>query len=220
MRFTSLEEAAATAKNGDTIELTKNIDFTNKYKKDAGYVINLTAKTLDLCGHSITANNFSVVFDGSNYTIQNGSFICANNGSYALFIGDSENENVVVDNISCTGGINVFATKNVVIKETKFTASSGSDYYAVWADEGAEIIIEGGSYTSESVTGKSVFRTTEKNDSSILIKGGTTTVPNGVELAINNVKICGGVYNVDPSAFLVDGYIATESNGIWTVTKN
>lgn len=218
VRFTSLEEAAANAKNGDTIELTKNIDFTNKYKYGDNCVINLTAKTLDLCGHSITTNNFSVIFDGSNYTIQNGSFICANNDAYALFIGDSENENVVVDNVSCTGGINVYSTKNVVIKESKFTASSGIKYYAVWADEGAKIIIEGGSYTSESVKGKHVFNTADK-DASILIKGGTTTVPNGVELATGNVKICGGAYNVDPSAFLLNGYISTESNGIWTVTK-
>ena len=63
----------------------------------------------------------------------------------------------------------------------------------------------------------------------ILVKNGTFTVESGVAVAqavkaaddLNpRISIEGGSFSSDPSAYVKDGYTATESNGTWTVQKS
>ena len=37
-------------------------------------------------------------------------------------------------------------------------------------------------------------------------------------VAPGELEIRGGTYTVDPSAYLASGYVATENNGMWTVS--
>lgn len=143
-----------------TIHLNADMDLTGKG------VLNIGGRTLDLGGHTISANNFSLIFEGSDMTIKNGAFD-SNGGAYGLFIGDmGDSDHVVVEDVTMRGGINVFNATNVVLKNVSI---SGMDYYAVWCDENAHVTIESGNYTSlgVAVIGMSLTET------DLFIEGGT-----------------------------------------------
>ena len=78
--------------------------------------------------------------------------------------------------------------------------ASGKKYYAVWADEGATIIIESGTYIGGP--GMPAVNKAE-TDAQVIIKGGT--------------------FNTDVSAYVQDGYkveTTTDDSGTWyTVVK-
>lgn len=120
-----------------TIKLSASLDLTS-----AG-VLDVSGKTIDLCGYQISAENFSLIFEGRNFTIKNGT-LDSKGGSYSLFIGDEgETDNVVIQDITAVGGINVYNATNVVLKNANFT---GTQYYAVWCDENAHVTIESGTF--------------------------------------------------------------------------
>lgn len=219
VRYFSLESAVSAAKAGDTIELIKNVDLTN-YDAGAAHIINLTGKTLDLCGFTITTNNFGAVFDGSDFTIQNGRWVCANGGAYALFIGQNENKNVVLNNLTCVGGINVFNTRNVVIKETKCTGATGTSYYAIWGDANSEIIVQGGTYSTAGTKGKYIINNSGKEKNALIVIEGGTYIANG-EIRLfgtnANIQVKGGNFNSDPSDFLATGCITEQIGNTWYV---
>ena len=56
-------------------------------------------------------------------------------------------------------------------------------------------------------------------NSVVTIEGGSFT---GKLFTADGGKIVikGGTFSVDPSAYLASGYVATESNGTWTVTAS
>lgn len=196
-------------------------------------------------GKTITSNNYGVVWEGDGLLIKNGKFVCAEGGSYALFIGngycdegtaddydysesgeDGETEyykfwNATVDDITCVGGINVFFHK-LTVKSTVCTEAAGTNYYALWADILGLITVEGGTFTSPSNLGGSVLHTcsTTGIEGSLCIKGGTFKAEEGVSLFATgaNIKISGGTFSADPSSYLEEGYKATEENGVWTVS--
>ncbi len=150
-KYTTLKSAIEAAKSGETIKLLTNI--TENDAERAGLNNNLTYdltnKTLDLNDYTYTQYNFAHIFKGDGGKIMNGKMVCANGGSYALSIG-WENWPVngfVVENVEMTGGINVTNGKNVVLRNVTAT---GTRYYAVWVNPGADVTIESGSYTAGS----------------------------------------------------------------------
>lgn len=68
-----------------SIELTADLDFP--YPADGFKNYNLSNKSVNLSGFTITATNTAICFVGENFVIQNGTF-SGRGGSYALFIGD------------------------------------------------------------------------------------------------------------------------------------
>ena len=100
------------------IQVTADIDLSG------ANVLDVSGRRIDLQGNKISADNFSLIFEGTDFTIQNGTFD-AKGGSYALFIGDmGTTDNVVVDNITMNGGINVFNATNVVLRDVNITGTS------------------------------------------------------------------------------------------------
>lgn len=158
-------------------------------------------------------NNFSVVFEGTNFNITNGS-MDSNGGSYALFVGDlGTTSNVVISNISMTGGINVYNATGVILRDLTV---NGTTYYAVWSDEGANIQIESGSYSSSgnavlglaagdvnssmNIIGGSYFAAGTKTSGTLVLEG-----TNNANESYGAPTISGGIYDVDPSAYVAAG---------------
>jgi len=194
--YTSLDEALAAAEAGQTVLLLKDADLTG-HAAYAHYVYNIKDNvTINLNNHTITSNNYGVVYQGKNLTIKNGSFAAKDGGSYALFVGDeTATTGVKLENLTCTGGINVYKSA-VTIRNCNVT---GTKYYAVWADDGAVVSIESGNYTSPS---------TEVGTATAVLAG-----TNG------SISITGGTYGSDPSAYVASGYVATKNGDVWTVGK-
>lgn len=108
-------------------------------------VFDVSGRTIDLGGNKITASNFTLIFEGSSFTLKNGSFD-SNGGSYALFIGDEAGaDNVLLEELTLTGGLNVYNSSNVVLRNVNITADA---YYAIWCDENTEVTVESGTFAA------------------------------------------------------------------------
>ena len=181
-------------------------------------VIDVSGITIDLNDHKISADNFSLIFEGSDFTLKNGSF-SANGGAYGIFIGDNPTENVLLDDLVVDGGVNVFNSKNVVLRNMDV---SGTIYYAVWCDEGGNVTIESGTYD----TSASYVVGLTDNGSSMSITGGTFNVASGQGLVLpssasekrNEPVITGGTFtgvsSDDISKFLPEGYVMGDNGTV------
>lgn len=193
-----------------SIEITTDMDMSGKH------FIDVSGKTIDLGGHVISNDNFSFGLQGSDFTVENGTFEVNGGGSYALFIGDSiATDDVVVENVTCRGGINVYNSTNVVLRNVDVT---GTGYYAVWCDEAAQVTIESGSFTSP---GPAVLGlATGDNDQKMTIEGGSFTTAEGKPL-VNEQNgaaalpvITGGIFDTtDVARYCSDGFAVLGDSG-------
>lgn len=161
-----------------------SVDFENVYTFSKGCI-------LDLCGHEVKVAKAPGCFvvEGQNVTIQNGSVNVINGGSYALFVGDeSENNSVIVKNITSNAGINVFNCVAKII-DCNINASE-RDYYAVWGDENARVTIESGNY----IGGEVACVRSYSQENIMVLNGGTF---NGKIIATYKTIINGGDINGD-----------------------
>lgn len=186
--YDSLKEAVAAAKKGDTITLCS--DYYDYSEVNAHIVYNIAGITLDLNGYTYISENFGHVFEGSDGLITNGKMVCNKGSSYALFVGDEgETIGFTVKDVEFEGGINVYNASGVVLENCTVR---GTNYYAVWLDEGAFVTIKSGTYTAgekANVNGAKgsvlaieggVFHTNgdivfsgEKNEGKLTVSGGT-----------------------------------------------
>lgn len=217
VNYVSLQEAIDAAKeesSDHTIRFKKDVDLTNTG------VVDVSGLTLDLEGHIISAVNFSLIFEGHDFIIKNGSFD-AKGGSYALFIGDEgeKNNHVVIENLTLMGGINIYNTTNVFLRNLNVM---GSDYYAVWCDENGHVTIESGIY---STRGTAVFGLAKGGNPSLLIEGGMFNT-NGRDLVLggeySKPEIRGGIFDVEvASEYCAEGFInVNNGNGTYRVEFN
>lgn len=182
---TKEEFIEAVENSNDDINVIADIDLTG-----AG-VLNVTGRTINLNGHTIMANNFSLIFEGENFTIKNGTFD-AKGGSYALFIGDAATNNVIIENITTIGGINIYNTSNVVIRNVDVR---GADYYAIWCDWGGQATVKSGSFITDGVA---VLGRSASTNALLKIEGGTFTA-NDKSLVLKSggkPEISGGSFDV------------------------
>ena len=200
-----------------TINITANIDLTDipalSYE-----VVDLSGCVVDLGGNKIITNNGGVAYQGTNFTIRNGIFEAANNGNYAMFVGDmGTTDNVVIENVTTVGGINVFNASNVLLKGVNVT---GRTYYAVWCDEGGQVQIESGTFQTNGVA---VLGLAEGPvDSSMAVEGGDFHT-NGKPLVLDDGKdreppvISGGTFDCSAKEYVAEGLeYERNSSGVYT----
>lgn len=213
--YTKLENAINAAATGSTVTLVANVSYLG-YTENT--IVDMSGKTLDLNGHTISDGNYdtddAIIFDGNDFTIQNGTFAGTqpdpNVYNYALWIGENGASNVTVSNVSAAG-INIYNSTDVVLEDV---TSVGNEYYAVWADEDTTVTIKSGTYStygSNGLLGALKNSSTATFPSSITVEGGTFTVNEGKFVPgtnDDNIKIYGGTYNADPSAYVASGYDA------------
>lgn len=202
--------AAVNDETVTTIHVQADMDLT-----DQG-VLDVDGKMIDLGGNCISSNNFTLFFQGKNFTIKNGS-MDSKGGSYALFVGDEgETDSVVIEDITAMGGFNIYNATNVTLRNVDVT---GTQYYALWCDENAHVTIESGNFTSHGVAvlGMSITET------DMLIKGGNY-VANGLNLVLKGdygkPVIAGGKFDKMPDKeYLADGFAPIDDgNGNFIVS--
>ena len=239
----SFEAAVANASAGDTIKLTGDIDF-REYPGFTRTTYDLSDKTVDLNGNTITSYNHSVVYVGDNFTIKNGNMVCeydtAKNykNSYAVVIYpedgnwqtdvvNDKSENVVLENLVLTGGVNCFGA-DVTVKGSS-TNITGNYYYALWADVKSTLTVEDGTFTSACTSTNGVIGacSDDGKEAKVDIKGGDYTVPADKNLVLLSttpslVDISGGTFkNADgttytvPTKYIAEGAVEDE-NGVVT----
>nr|MCR5761488.1 hypothetical protein [Sphaerochaetaceae bacterium] len=247
--YETLQGAVDAAKAGDTVVLLKDIDLTNYSRGSFGNGFDLSNITLDLNGFKITSNNAGVYYYGTNATIKNGTFVANPNAgneyydSYALFLGgrqraltDTRNS-ITVENVICYGGINAShpAGIDATIKNSTVYATR---YYTVCSQgTGSIVTIEGGTFERKNtdgnkttpIEGNALFYVSNNSydgyDDRLIIKSGTFTQASGELLEVfsntEHTSVLGGVFNVDPSAYVANGYMVNSSTSTtWTVDES
>lgn len=219
--YTTIADAAKAAKPGDTITLLTDVNLTKTG------TLTITGMTLDLNGHTVSADNFSLIFQGDNATIKNGDFVGTNGAAYGLFYGDSmTSHNVLIENVNITGGINIFNSNGVTLRNVNADAAANhSPYYALWCDVNAQVTVESGNFTS---TGAAVIGLTDKSPQkptdTLDIKGGnfyTTSSPLVLPGNRYEPTISGGTYfSADAQNYLAPGYcVVAEDDGRYAVEQ-
>ncbi len=198
-----------------SIEVTADMDMTGK-----GF-LDVSGKTIDLGGCTISANNFTFGFKGTDFTVKNGTFEANGSGNYALFIGDdpTESSNVLIEDVTTVGGINIYLTKGVVLRNVNVTG--GPKYYSVWCDEDAQVRIESGSFSS---SGAAVVALVDSGyDAAMDIEGGTFTVEDGQPLVLESGNsavpvVTGGSFNsASVAQYVPEGSAALDDSGTFSV---
>lgn len=173
---------AEVLENGGSMTMTEDIKFENGLDSP---VTLAEGSVLDLNGKDISSPNMGLILQGNDLTIKNGTFTGLNGASYGLFVGDEgETDNVVIENITAAGGLNIYNASNVILRNCEIHATN---YYAVWADYNAHIIIESGTYY-DGGKGNPVLAAS-KGDAS-------TGAPAG------EIIVRGGSFSTDPTAFV------------------
>ncbi len=172
--------------------------------------INNANKTISVKGNEVTLNMLD------NNLIGGGSVIWAFN----LNDTDMELNNANISN----GGIRLDNGSNLTVNSGKiagkFTASSRNLF---WVDGNSTLTINDGDYSTGRTKTRIIYVT---SGSTVYIKGGkfTLTHQNSYTLselvypgATGTVIISGGTFNIDPTKWLADGYVAIKDGGVWTV---
>lgn len=219
--FETLKDAVAAAQPGSTITLLRdaNLSFVGR--------LDISGLTLDLAGHTISAINYTLVFQGGNATIKNGSFDSMGT-AYGLMYGETEaSENVVFENLNTVGGIRILNTQNAVLRNLDVNATvSMFRHYAISCDEKSQITVESGNYTSD---GAAVFGVAANDVASIgqlIVRGGNFYSQGGKPLfaGVCNFKpiISGGTFysETDIAEYIAEGFcIKASENGRFEVLK-
>ena len=205
VEYATFADAIAAAKGGDTVTLL--CDVTENDKAGAQILYNLTGVTLDLGGYTYTQKNLAHVFLGTGGVIKNGKMVC-DNGSYALFIGDEgETTSFTVDGVEMVGGINIYNASGVVLKNLTV---NGTNYYAVWMDEGASATIESGTYNAGDVA---VLGSGDKSE--LHVTGGTFCANEQKLVSANKngvVAVSGGSFTKEVlPEYCAAGFIPTKN---------
>lgn len=206
---------AIAEKNAPVIELANSIDISGNY----GDVLDVDNLTIDLSGNCLSAGNFTAIFQGDNFKIMNGQ-MDAKGGAYALFIGDNRTtENILVENVTMTGGINAFNAQNITLRNVTAT---GTSYYAVWCDENAYLTIESGVFQTNGVAVLGTAETPTADDIALTIKGGkfnTNQKPLVLEDTHTRRKVIafGGQYDIDPAKYVGDNYKVYQADNQYLV---
>lgn len=216
--------AAAESSPAKGFTLLNNIDLTTEMAYEES--IDVTGLTIDLGGKTVKTGNLYGILTGTDFILRNG-IVDGQGASYGLWIGDSpETKDVEIENITVRGGINLFHTENVVLKDV---TAKGTEYYAVWCDAGANVTIESGGYSSASSSTTALLGISGTL-ASMSIVGGTFEVTEGKFLVLGgnyaDPVITGGTFiNISAEEnfddYVAEGYKATQSSaGTYVVDVN
>lgn len=210
--YSSLQEAVDATKSNDELVLLTDIDISSQAIM-ANFPDNVT---LNLNNHQITLGFMGLIFTGNNLTIKNGTF--SSIADYSLWVGDViESQNVLIENVTTYGGINVYNATGVVLRNVN---STGRTYYAVWADNGAEVTVESGLYKTEGIYGLVGISDNPDAPHSMTLLGGTYELNNDKLFPGAIVPtIYGGTFNADITEYLPEDVEFTIRDGKYVVNE-
>lgn len=178
--------------------------------------------------HMVYACN---VFNYSGKTVIKDGLFKSDNANVMAYGGDVVFDGGKFVNVD-EGGVNIYACNDptVVINDGNYSSEGVIVYVETYRTEnGPEVVINGGNFDSSE--GSCMFFVEKGTDpyAKITINGGNFVfnsdsdgfiqVSDGL-VDTDYLQIKGGTFNVDPSAYVADGYKAVNNtNGTWTVTK-
>lgn len=182
----------------------------------------------------VTVNGGEINVSGDNALYNEGSAelknVTINMTNSTGYITNSRTEGSVtiyegVTATSSGGGVNVWEGEAIFKSGTITTNStSTSARHMFYVASGAKLTIEDGEFifNPTNLTRKGSYICAQAN-ATVVVNGGTFHAPSTRTAPIqaldgSDVKIYGGTFQFDPSAFVADGYVAVESNGWWTVS--
>ena len=191
----------------------------------------------DLNDHTISDifnNTFTVT--GENVTIKNGTMVIGqvyygyyNNGphyydapryaSYPIFVDHATN--LIIDDLTTTGGINVAGGSTATINDLAF---SGTCYYAICSQENSVVNLTGGTY-DKATNGAANYLFWVEAGSVMNITGGNYYTGDATFCDIDATSVApvisGGTFDFDPTAYLAADYTAVNNgDGTWTVNSD
>lgn len=153
--YSSFKAAVDAAGKSGTIEFVKDVYFTSTDTASA-IQYDVSGLKIDLCEHTIKVDKLAMNLIGQGFELTNGEIVGGDNGtypdsgyvSYPLFIGDRADKdvttsNVTLSNLTITGGVNVYKSTGVILKDLTVNATN---YYAAWCED-STLTIESGEYT-------------------------------------------------------------------------
>lgn len=207
--YVSFDDAIAEAKETEDKKITFESDSSFGKTKDVsaddwGYY-DVSGLTIDLGGHTVTIKSkMALVLTGAEgFTVCNGKLEVVKQTetkyiSYAMFIGSNacqaKSGDVVLKDLTMHGGVNIRNAGSVTLSGIEYV---GENYYSVWAQRNADVVIDDGEYRT---TGSSVIAAGESGDEDVAVKvnGGTFEIGDGKSLfwtgAGFDLELYGGFY--------------------------
>ena len=168
VKFATLQEAIAEAKDGDTVKLLK--DVTEDVTISKGITLDLGGKTLT----NTNAGKATIsVADGVTATVKNGSVV-GGTSYYNIEVTKGSKANLTLENVTATAGNN---DSSMIDNWGALTINSGSytgGLDTVKNEPGAKLTISGGEFTLTKGTSKG-FTGVVFNYGDLTITGGTFT---------------------------------------------
>ena len=172
-----LKAILSNVKDGDTIKITDNISMEHTGSYGSGshattadtYIVAENV-TVDLGGNTISVTNmrgvpFGLAADG--ITLKNGTINIANKGaSYPLYV-TSGAKNVVVEDVTINGGMQVIGNSSATLRNV--TVNPG-EWYDVYLEHNSVVVVESGTFNNKD--GLPHFYTARNTDR-VVINGGT-----------------------------------------------
>ncbi len=218
--------------SGGTVTITDSKASSNAeiLSENAGYAMYITGE-----GTNVILNNVAATGDVFGICVKDGATITLNEGAVVSAVDKS-------DGFECGDAIRAYSGHVVVNKGAKVYGNADKDYSAgVELYSTATLTVNGGEVSgnrgvlvfggttimgtqgtiSGTVAAVSFYEDTNTDFNgtrTVTVAGG---VVNGGFLFDNTeaatITISGGTFDTDPTAYIAEGHIATEENGVWTV---
>lgn len=216
---------AAASTDDVKIEKTVEIDSTTGsievLTADAGEAVTVNGN-----GGTLTVDGAAIDTNGGDLDVANLNVVAGTASDYGVRISGGSANLTNVDVQSAGGGVGVSDGAKVSFTgdvDVSTTSTSGRyNFYVV--GEGTELTINDGKYSfSETMNQKRAYIYVG-SDATVYVKGGTfgaASTRSGYTAGIMGdgaVIITGGTFGFDPTQWVAEGYVATESNDVWTVT--
>ena len=211
--------------NDVKIEKTVEIDFTTGSTEvltaDAGEAITVNGNS-----GTLTVNDAAIDTNGGDLNVTNLKVEAGTASDYAVRISGGNANLTTVDVQSAGGGVGVSNGAKVSFTgdvDVSTTSTAGRyNFYVV--GEGSELTINDGEYSFSKTLNQKRAYIYVGDGATVYVKGGTfgaASTRSGYTAGImgdGTVIITGGTFGFDPTQWVAADYVATESNGVWTVT--
>ena len=210
--YYSLQEAIDAANDGDIITLVADIKTVQNVTINKNVVV-------DLNGHTV---NGAILPSNGDITVKNGWIKNTDNGQSAIEINSGKLNLTNVNIESARHAIRIDGDVQAVIDggTYKVVPVDGKTVHAVNVSGNANVVIKNGEFIGPKGTvADSGAAVNVQEGSTVTIEGGTFTRGKNNTLATKGtLAIYGGIYDQDPSAYVVDGYKTSDkANNFYVV---
>lgn len=210
--YYSLQEAIDAANDGDIITLVADIKIVQNVTINKNVVV-------DLNGHTV---NGAILPSNGDITVKNGWIKNTDNGQSAIEINSGKLNLTNVNIESARHAIRIDGDVQAVIDggTYKVVPVDGKTVHAINVSGNANVVIKNGEFIGPKGTvADSGAAVNVQEGSTVTIEGGTFTGGKNNTLATKGtLAIYGGIYDQDPSAYVVDGYKTSDkANNFYVV---